>query len=107
MNKTQNLDLAEWDMDFNDTGEGALGKNKFKLTLKNQPRQYNNSKPLYQSNLAPYEAKTTRMGLNETTTIQDGGVGTTNNILKIENKVGDEKPYTLLKSLNYELLSAT
>lgn len=107
MNETQNLDLAEWDMDFNDTGDGDLGKNKFKLTLKNQPRQFNNSKPLYQSNLAPYEAKTTRMGLSETTTIQDGGIGTTNNILKIENKVGDEKPYTLLKSLNYELLSAS
>ena len=107
MNATQNLDLAEWDMDFNDIGDGDLGKNKFKLTLKNQPRQFNNSKPLYQSNLAPFQTRTTKMGLNETTTIQDGGVGTSDNEVKIENKVGSQKPYTLLKSEKYELLSST
>lgn len=107
MNETQNLDLAEWDMDFNDSGDGDLGKNKFKLTLKNQPRQFNNSKPLYQSNLAPFQTRTTKMGLNETTSIQDGGVGTSDNEVKIENKVGSEKPYTLLKSQKYELLSSS
>ena len=101
MNLNQNLDLAEWDMDYNNTDDGDIGIDKFKLLLKNQPSQYNNENE-YQTDKVEFENLSTKMGFQAPDSYQNIGVGGSQNELTIENNNSEEKPFTTFKTKNIE-----
>lgn len=106
MNKRQNLDMAEWEMDYNNLDDGEVGANKFKLLLKNQPRLYGGEND-YQTNNVKYEVKTSKMGFDETTARQDLGVGTSLNEMDVLNFNNIENSFSTIVTKKYTPLANT
>lgn len=83
MNETQILDLAKWDVSYQD-GEHADvdNRNKFRIFLKNTPKNYVGE---YHTDYNEYILLESKMGYKENNTNRDSGVGSINEEIRIAN----------------------